>query len=360
MLLIAVNAGMESLRARPAGAMHSVFQRAVNTSITACTSSIKQVTIVLLLLVKGYYYIFQDQPRLALRMCGNAGRIFMELGIHNSDVIKHDLASEAQRKEASTLMCCVIVLDRQWSAMTGLPPNFAHNTFSVKSTHLGSASVLAWKSLMLSDSPYTMAMYRLVLISDKFNEPIALAAKGSSHQDDDAVELMVFQIQQWQKKFVGDRELSDMKTWLAQPSFMPPSWVLLLIFRAVSIRSLLFRPYFFPGSRVERSKQHISPATELLSHSIEALSKLDSTTGIYRKQRPYYQHILASICSLVFLLTGYVEDHRPALCSHLPPDFDYKIRCCLQTASNLTGKYASISAAAHRLWKRTLEVHHFL
>ncbi|KAI3573250.1 hypothetical protein IWW34DRAFT_823934 [Fusarium oxysporum f. sp. albedinis] len=322
MLLIAVNAGMESLRARPAGAMHSVFQRAVNTSITAY------------------------QPRLALRMCGNAGRIFMELGIHNSDVIKHDLASEAQRKEASTLMCCVIVLDRQWSAMTGLPPNFAHNTFSVKSTHLGSAS---------SDSPYTMAMYRLVLISDKFNEPIALAAKGSSHQDDDAVELMVFQIQQWQKKFVGDRELSDMKTWLAQPSFMPPSWVLLLIFRAVSIRSLLFRPYFFPGSRVERSKQHISPATELLSHSIEALSKLDSTTGIYRKQRPYYQHILASICSLVFLLTGYVEDHRPALCSHLPPDFDYKIRCCLQTASNLTGKYASISAAAHRLWKRTLE-----
>ncbi|RKK88733.1 hypothetical protein BFJ68_g16872 [Fusarium oxysporum] len=344
MLLIAVNAGMESLRARLAGAVHSVFQRAVNTSITACTSSIKQVTIVLLL---GYYYIFQDQPRLALRMCGNAGRILMELGIHNSDVIKHDLASEAQRKEASTLMCCVIVLDRQWSAMTGLPPNFAHITFSLKSTHL-------------SDSPYTMATYRLVLISDKFNEPIALAAMGSSHQDDDAVELMVFQIQQWQKKFVGDRELSDMKTWLAQPSSMPPPWVLLLIFRAVSIRSLLFRPYFFPGSRVERSKQHISPATELLSHSIEALSKLDSTTGIYRKQRPYYQHILASICSLVFLLTGYVEDHRPALCSHLPPDFDYKIRRCLQTASNLTGKYASISAAAHRLWKRTLEVHHFL
>jgi hypothetical protein len=73
----------------------------------------------------------------------------MELGIHNSDVIKHDLASEAQRKEASILMCCVIVFDRQWSAMTGLLPNFAHNTFSLKSTHLVSASVLTWKSLML-------------------------------------------------------------------------------------------------------------------------------------------------------------------------------------------------------------------
>ncbi|EXL66626.1 hypothetical protein FOPG_17219 [Fusarium oxysporum f. sp. conglutinans race 2 54008] len=344
MISIAAQAEMESLRARPAAAVHSVFQRAVNASITSCTSSIKQVTIVLLL---GYYYIFQDQPRLALRMCGNAGRILMELGIHDGDVIKHVLASEAQRKEASTLMCCVTVLDRQWSAMTGLPPNFSHNTFSLKSTHL-------------SDSPYTMAMYRLVLISDKFNEPIALAAKGNSQQDDDAVELMVFQIQQWQKKFVGDRELSDMETWLAQPSPMPPPWVLLLIFRAVSIRSLLFRSYFFPGSRVERSKQHILPATELLSHSIEALSKLDSTTSIYRKQRPYYQHILASICSLVLLLTGYVEDHRPALCSHLPPDFDYKIRRCLQMASNLTGKYANISAAAHRLRKRILEVHHVL
>lgn len=205
-----------------------------------------------------------------------------------------------------------------------------------------------------------MAMYRLVLISDKFNEPIALAAEGNSDQEDDGVELIVFQVQQWQKKFVGDRTLIDMKTWFAHPSSMPPPWVLLLIFRAVSIRSLLFRPYFFPGSSVDRSKQHIAPASELLSHSIEALSKLDGTTSIYRKQRPYYQHILASICSLMFLLTGYVEDHRLSLCSHLPSDFDYMIRGCLQTASNLAGKYASDFSAAHRLWKRISEVRHVL
>lgn len=80
-------------------------------------------------------------------MCGNAGRMLIELGIHNSDVINHVSASEAQRKEASTLMCCVIVLDRQWSAMTGLPPNFAHDTFSLQPTHLVSASVLPVISL---------------------------------------------------------------------------------------------------------------------------------------------------------------------------------------------------------------------
>ncbi|OGM47226.1 hypothetical protein ABOM_003985 [Aspergillus bombycis] len=347
MLAIAAQAGMESLRARSAGAVYSVFQRAANASITSTTTSIKQAVIVLLLRAKGCCYMFHDQPRLALRMCGNAGRILMELGIHNGNVVKHGLASEAQRKEGSMLMGCVTVLDRQWSAMTGLPPNFSNNTFSPKVTHL-------------SDSPYTMAMNKLALISDKFSEPIALAAQGNSRQDDDAVELMLFQVQQWQKKCVGGRELSDVKTWLVQPSSMPPPWMLLLIFRAVSIRSLLFRPSFFPSSRVERSKQHVSPALELLWQSIDALFQIDSATDIYCKHRPYYQHILASICSLVFLLTGYVHDHRTALSSSLPPDFDWKIRGCLQTASDLARKYANTSAAAHKLWERILEVRHVL
>lgn len=52
MLLIAAQAGMESLRPRSAGAVQSVLQCAVNASIISCASTMKQITIVLLLVCK--------------------------------------------------------------------------------------------------------------------------------------------------------------------------------------------------------------------------------------------------------------------------------------------------------------------
>ncbi|KAJ5214777.1 hypothetical protein N7449_001946 [Penicillium cf. viridicatum] len=345
-LAIAAQAQADALHAKFAGSMHSTFQHTINTLITSYSPSIKQVAMVLLL---GYYYFSQDLSHLALRMCGTAGRILMELGLglDNSDVLKYVLKSEAQRREASTMICLVVVLDRQWSAVTGLPPNFSNASFHPMSAYL-------------TDSSYTMAMSVLVPMSGKFSEPISLIAKGKGYLDDEAFELIHFQIQQWQKKFVGDRNLSDMETWFADPSTMPPLWVVLLIFRAASIRSLLFRPYFFPISQVEKSKKLLVPVTELLSSAIEALFKLDSITTVYRKQRPYYQHILASICALLFLMTGYVEDRRIALSPHLPLGYDDKIRRCLQMAFKLAEKYSNVSRAAGKLQKRIVEVRHAL
>lgn len=53
----------------------------------------------------------------------------MELGLHNGDVSKHILTSEVERQEAAIVMCSIIVLDRQWSAATGLPKNFQDSNF---------------------------------------------------------------------------------------------------------------------------------------------------------------------------------------------------------------------------------------
>ncbi|KAF4979997.1 hypothetical protein FDECE_17959 [Fusarium decemcellulare] len=320
--------------------MHSSFQHAVDAAVTSCTTSIKQVVIVLLL---GCYYFSHDLPRPALRACGTAGRMLMELGFHNSDVLNGVLKSEVQRQQVSILTCSVMILDRQWSAMTGLPANFPSATFSPMSAYLG-------------DAPYIKAMYRLILISDRFNEPIYHSAKGNGYEDDDEIELLVFQIQQWQKKSVGDRDLGDMKVWLAQPSTVPPSWLLLLMFRAASIQSLLLRSYFFPTSDVEKSKQHLVPAMKLASNVTEALSGLDSATTIYRNQRPYYQHILASICALMFLVAGYVEQHRSTFLPYLPAGYDGQIRHCFQLASKLAQKYADVSKTADILWTRIREL----
>jgi hypothetical protein len=54
----------------------------------------------------------------------------MELGFHNSEVFKHLLDSESQRSEAYTLISTIVVLDRQWSASTGLPTHFHESRFN--------------------------------------------------------------------------------------------------------------------------------------------------------------------------------------------------------------------------------------
>lgn len=200
-------------------------------------------------------------------------------------------------------------------------------------------------------------MYRLVLMSDRFNEVISLAAnRGLDDVDDDTVEVMRFQIQQWQAKAIGKHSLDDVDAWINHSTLMPPPWALLLIFRAISIHCLLLRSYFFPGSPIDRSRGHITPATELLSQSTAALAALDASACVFGKHRPYYQHILNSMCALVFLMIGHVQDHRAALSSQLPPDFDGAMRRCLEDAACLAKRYATVSTAAHRLQNRIMEV----
>jgi hypothetical protein len=160
MLATVAHASKDTLLAKMASVLHSNFMHSANAAVTSPTTSIKQVTIALLLvnnpvtqslitayyrliyLIKGYYHSFHDLPRLALRLFGTAGRMLMDLGFHNSDMLNHILKTDGQRKEASAMMCSVIILDRQWSAMTGLPANFPNATFSPMSACLVSALIL--------------------------------------------------------------------------------------------------------------------------------------------------------------------------------------------------------------------------
>ncbi|EWZ28351.1 hypothetical protein FOZG_17991 [Fusarium oxysporum Fo47] len=335
MLAAVAQVSKDTLLAKMAPVLQSNFMPPANTAITSSTTNMKQ----------GYYYSSHDLSRLALRLCGIAGRMLMELGFHNSDMWNHILKTDSQRKEASTIMCSVIILDRQWSAMTGLPANFPNAAFSFTPT-------------FIDDMPYTKAMYMLIFISDRFDEPISIAARGNTRIDDDVMELLVFQIQQWQKKCVGDKDLSDMEAWFDEPSNLPPSWLLLLIFRAASIKSLLLRPYFFPTSDIEKSKLYLPQAMELAGRVTGSLFKLDNVTDMYRNQRPYYQHILASICALMFLVAGYVEKHRSTMLPYLTPGYDDQIRECFVRARKLSQKYGDVSTAAKDLGKRIRELCH--
>lgn len=53
----------------------------------------------------------------------------MEIGLHSRDVFQQCLGTEKQQQEAEIISTSLIVLDRQWSAATGLPPNFQLSDF---------------------------------------------------------------------------------------------------------------------------------------------------------------------------------------------------------------------------------------
>ncbi|KAM0245911.1 hypothetical protein ACHAP5_005061 [Fusarium lateritium] len=316
------------------------FQDAVNGKLAAPANSIKHATIVFL---KGWYDYFQETPRSAWRMCGIAGRMLMELGLHNSEVFKHTLRTETQRTEACTLISSIVILDRQWSYATGLPTHFHETSFSSIST----SSV---------KNPYLKAMLSFVLISDRFSEPISKAAKGEGYNDESSFELMSFQIEQWRKKAVGNYSIAQCHTWQTDPSTRPPTWAILLNLRAESVRSQILKPFFFSELDIEITKNHVRPATERVFDIIHVLHTLDATTDIYRKQHPFYQHILACTAGLAFLLMAFIKQNRDIMLPSLTPDLVESLGGSFSMCVALTTKYTSRSRSARRLAKRLIEM----
>lgn len=292
-------------------------------------------------------------------MCGIAGHMLMELGFHNGEVSKHLLELNAQREEAWNLISCILIIDRQWSSATGLPTHFNNSSFSAipmssVSEHLSYKSPRA--NLWQIKNPHVKAMHAFILISDKFSEPIAQAAKGEGYSDDEAFELMSFQIEQWRKKAVGEHILSQSDKWQTEPSTKPPTWSILLNLRAESVRSLLLKPFFFSESDPGKITKHIRPATELVFKVVNVLYTLDTTTDIYRKQHPNYQHLLASAIALAFLLVALIEQHRTDLLPSLSPDLLDSLSRSFEMAVALTDNYVKTSRAARRLSKRLCEM----
>ncbi|KAM0425557.1 hypothetical protein ACHAPT_009088 [Fusarium lateritium] len=251
--------------------------------------------------------------------------------------------ADSQRTEACILISSIVILDRQWSYATGLPLHFHENSFSTIST----SSV---------QHPYLKAMLSFILISDRFGEPISRAAKGERYNDDDAFELMNFQIEQWRKKAVGDYTLSECRAWHTNPSTRPPTWAILLNLRAESVRSQLLKPFFFSESDIDTTKNHLRAATELVYDICHVLFMLDTYTDIYRKQHPYFQHILACTAGLAFLIVAFIKQNKTTVLSTLAPDLVDSLGGSFLMAECVTLNHAKRSRSARRLARRMAEM----
>lgn len=205
-------------------------------------------------------------------------------------------------------------------------------------------------------NPHLKAMLSFVLISDRFSEPIWKVSKGEGYSDESAFELMSFQVEQWRKKSVGSYSLEQFREWHTDPSTRPPTWAILLNLRAESVRALLLMPFFFSEVDMETTKNHVRAATDLVYDIIDVLQTLDNTTDIYRKQHPYYQHVLASAAALAFLLIAFIKQNRAAVLPSLSPSLIESLGGSFGMAVALTMKYTKTSRSARRLAKRLVDM----
>lgn len=72
----------------------------------------------------------------------------MEIGLHSRDVYQQYLETEKQQEEAEIISTSLIVLDRQWSAATGLPSNFQLSDFDYADASSVSLSQTCYSSRM--------------------------------------------------------------------------------------------------------------------------------------------------------------------------------------------------------------------
>lgn len=290
----------------------------------------------------------------AWRLCGVAGRIAMELGLHTGSAVAHATAMGYNVDEVANILASVIVVDRQWSAATGLPTHFSNSSFDGalvnKVRNLNLPFQMFASDTKQATNPYLKAMLVFCQISDKFAEPISQAAKGAVCKDDETFEVCNFQIEQWRKKMLSGEGFIPPKE-LGPNSPEPTPWKILLYLRANTVRKLLLRPFFLPSATVDVGKRNIQPAIELISESIDCLDWLDRNTEIYRRLHPPFQHFLNSSCALLSLMVAFVGQHR----AEIPPETCADVSQCVnrtfKKASRLAVKYSSVSRFSNRLRK---------
>ncbi|KAJ6279570.1 hypothetical protein J3E71DRAFT_393591 [Bipolaris maydis] len=342
-----------ALAAEPASQSHigkTLYKGVEHLIKLKLASEVSSLDHVLIALLASIYHFFTGDTRLAWRVCGISGRMAMELGLHRRDVHCHLLRDEKQRTGISALIWSIVILDRQWSAATGLPQNFQESDFdqSIEPPE---------------DAWYLRAMISYTFMSPKFEVPIYRVAAGATYEQDDAFELLNFQIDQWLKKAIDgygiyhpSPETAVGVKPTADPSKPPSPVATLLYLRANAFRSIILRPFFLSGSHSNVSVKMIKPSMKIISDTIGVLSLLNSSTDVYKTQHPFFQHFLSSSCALLFLVVAYVRaDRNRAVImqsADLLEPFPGFVKREVERALALATAYSTMSQNSSRLAKR--------
>jgi hypothetical protein len=203
-------------------------------------------------------------------------------------------------------------------------------------------------------------MRSFIALSDKFSQPLSQVNTAGPSYENDAFEVMNFQIDHWKKRAVGKHNLGRLGASQSASLARIPSWAILLNLRANAAHAMLMRPFFLAKAPSAAAKRNIQPALDLVSDTVSILSSLDESTDIYRKQHPYYNHILASSCALLLLVIAYMGQNRASLSSDLSDNFVESVGKSFKKALGLANAYKTSSRASYRLWNRLIPMKELL
>ncbi|KAM0247223.1 hypothetical protein ACHAQJ_009931 [Trichoderma viride] len=321
-------------------AIYSNCQDLIYTKLMSPAPKPQYVRIALLVSI---VYFFKDNHQHAWRICGLAGRMAMQLGLHIRDVSRQLLTDEQQRAENNTLTLSIFILDRQWGTATGLPNQFQWSDFEQELEVPGGHQVKV---------PYIRGMISFIRLSEEVSEAISKITKNGGSEDNELVEVMDFRIDQWRKKALGHDFIAHISLgqFLGEDSI--PTWAVVLYLRANSMKGSLLRPLFSTKAGDAVSYGNIELGIKLVLKSIGILYTLMKTTDIYRKQRPYLQYVLASSCALLFLIVAYIKHSQSSSYTHLLNEFTGSISGCLRKGFEIAETYSNSSSSAQQLWKK--------
>lgn len=286
----------------------------------------------------------------AWRLCGVAGSLSQELGLHTDEVSA--LSTPEERTLFGVIISSIIVLDKQWAAASGLPVNFTNTSFDKSLTSevsCTSRSRVSTKDAQV-EIPYLRAMLAFCTMADKVAQPISEAAKGHVCKDDENFDISNYQVESWRKKTLNDQNFIHPKDWSTKGASLVP-WTILIYLRANTIRKLLLRPFFLPNARLDVAKRNMDTGLDIVSETIDSLDWLDKNTTIYRQLHPHFQHLLASACALLSLIVAFVCKHRAQMSAEMLQKVGQLVKLKYHCSLKLAAKYKSSFRASKRLWK---------
>ncbi|KAJ4856772.1 fungal specific transcription factor domain-containing protein [Trichoderma breve] len=330
-------------RSKIAQVFYESAQSAIQTNVTARKLQIRDVVLVLLASI---YHYFSDDIRLAWRLCGIAGRMVMELGIHRREIFHQLFNIPSQRDKVGSTIWTIVVLDRQWSCALGIPQNFQESDFD--------------KRLPVPECAiYLKAMLSYGLLSPVHWDRVQRKIAGAICSDEDSFRFLTSEVEQWRgsslngMKFIHPIIQDDPNISWKTRSVIPT----LLHLRANQLQHLLFQQLLISNPNLAISTSFAEPSLETANDTIEILCDINESSDLYRKQLPVFRHFLASSISVILMTITHKTQIETTSSSDVRQQFlSNKTSDIITRAVQLATAYADSSGISRQLWEQLVSI----
>ncbi|KAK5217990.1 hypothetical protein LTR72_009161 [Exophiala xenobiotica] len=299
----------------------------------------------ILLLLTAFYYLFQDDSRLASRYVVIASRIMVEAGLHLKEIRRRYFPCDSEYARVLVVLFTCMYLDRQLNFNAGLP-------LSLKDTDIDIPE-------METMPPYLKAMTSYMRMG-----PRAWAAvtdergqlKGRINNED--YEFISFQVRRWEENLPTElrvRRDSPLADQIDPQASLNPGTLLLrfvLYLRANQFKIVIMRPLLFSTQTFSTNIEQVKHVAQLANDSIEMIVTADKRCGLYAKQQPLFNLFLSSALSTLLLIYVHSSPGRGTLTrsDHLP-ETDMAVQQGIERGLKLLRSY-SLSRSSQRLSKK--------